>query len=376
MPNNSINTLETDLLTKFASKLELTLTNCLEQFVLANYLNKQPIDNSPKQAPKSLCTKLTFELKNVKQLQCSKIAYEQLNEAIKYSVFSGGKRIRPLLCLLVANYCQTLLACQQAISPVQAGQKAECENELSLLADLNLHLALAIELIHSYSLVHDDLPAMDDAVYRRGKLTVHKQFGEAVAILVGDALLTLAFGQLNEVQGDFKPDTYKRILAVQAELANLAGLNGMVAGQMLDLSIAPKDCTLADYLACISGKTAALLEAAICLPSKLYANLSLESESNLAKLAYYWGILFQIQDDFLDKAEVGQEKNILQYIAEPEFEKWESELNNEIQSSLEAIFASERKNLDASVSFAQLNALQAAEQALLQVLKKLERRKQ
>lgn len=364
-------TAETVLLTGIQTKIDTALNNCLASYDFETYIQKQALCQSPLVANETLFTLFTHELNNAQKLTLSQTAYKQLISALEYSVFSGGKRIRPILCLLVANYCQALLSCQNA------GNK-ETDATISkneALSKLSLQLAVAIELIHSYSLVHDDLPAMDNAIYRRGKLTVHKQFGEAVAILVGDALLTLAFSQLSQVKVDLDLATYKRIMFVQTELVHLAGLNGMVAGQMLDLATSPVNCTLADYLACISGKTAALLQAAICLPAKLNANLSKNSEKDLAQIAYSWGVLFQIQDDRLDKADLDHEKNILNYISAAELSIWEKQLNDSVQSRLQTLFLNERKRLH-SCSHEQLSALDLAENTLFAVLKKLERRKQ
>lgn len=351
------------LIKSIQDKLELALNSRLSAFSLSEYLQRHT--SYMQELAKSM------HLANT-ELGKSEIAYNQLVAAIKYSVFSGGKRIRPLLCLLIANYCQTLLSCQIQNKNAKLTNKI-ITSEREDFATLSLQLAIAIELIHSYSLVHDDLPAMDNAIYRRGKLTVHKQFGEAVAILTGDALLTIALGELSHLQADFTVATYKRILQVQAELVDLAGINGMVSGQMLDLSISTDLSTKADYLACISGKTAALLQASICLPAKLIANLSKESMQNLAKLAYYWGILFQVQDDRLDAEQVNQEKNILQYITAAELASVEKQLCELIQASLQAVFMTERNKL-VTCATQQLADLQVAEDALLSVLKQLERR--
>src|SRR3954447_8386344 len=132
-------------------------------------------------------------------------APETIHRAMRYSLFAGGKRIRPILCLEAAR----------AVSDCLVGAEA---------------CACSLELIHTYSLIHDDLPAMDNDDYRRGKLTNHKVFGEAMAILAGDALLTLAFEVISR---DVRPGAVAA--ACCADLASAAGWCGMVAGQVADV---------------------------------------------------------------------------------------------------------------------------------------------
>ncbi len=358
-----VNTLLADLQMQIDAELKAILAS----FSFEAYLTNKPpvIMSSEKTAVFNI---VQVKLTDAERLAQSKLVYAKLIDALNYSVLSGGKRIRPLLCLLWGNYCLALADCK-------VDDLGKFRALRTNLASLLLKLAIAIELIHSYSLVHDDLPAMDNSTYRRGKLTVHKQYGEAVGILAGDALLTLAFQQLSELDFTLDAISYQRLFSVQTELAKLAGMHGMVAGQMLDLTIQPNDCQLEDYLACISGKTAALIEASICLPSKLLANLTPKSQQDLSKVAYYWGLLFQMQDDRLDKNEVGQAKNILQYVNETELANWENDLCVWLKVSLEAIFERERYALPACEN-ARLTALGQMENALLIVLRKLERRKQ
>src|SRR5262245_12490576 len=132
-----------------------------------------------------------------------------IHRAVRYSLFAGGKRIRPLL----------VLAAGEAVGGV--------EPEL-------MPLACAVEMIHTYSLIHDDLPAMDDDDLRRGKPTSHKVFGEAIAILAGDALLTRAFQLLVEVPGDWDANCVRRRVQAAAVLGEACGTTGLIGGQVMD----------------------------------------------------------------------------------------------------------------------------------------------
>lgn len=193
-------------------------------------------------------------------------------EAMHYSLFAGGKRLRPILCLAASE------AIGQDYSKV-------------------LPVAAAIELIHTYSLIHDDLPAMDNDDYRRGKLTNHKCFGEGIAILAGDALLTLAF----EVLSGFVTENYscEGILHVIAEIAKASGTMGMIGGQVMDLQSEGKaiDKKVLEYIH--THKTGALFRASI----RAGALLSEASGKELEDLTSYsenFGLAFQITDDLLD----------------------------------------------------------------------------
>jgi geranylgeranyl diphosphate synthase type II len=188
-------------------------------------------------------------------------------EAMRYSVFAGGKRIRPFLILATTELCGG--------SPTDA-----------------LPAACAIEMIHSYSLIHDDLPAMDDGKLRRGKPTVHIQFGEAVAILAGDALLTLAFETLARCPG--------RIVApLVYELASASGVMGMVGGQAADIEWTGKNLELPTLEYIHSHKTGALIAAAV----RMGAIVAGAGEDVLKELTGYGrciGLAFQISDDIID----------------------------------------------------------------------------
>lgn len=197
-----------------------------------------------------------------------------VHQAIRYSVFAGGKRLRPIL----------VLAAAEAVG----GREEEV-----------LPAACAIELIHTYSLIHDDLPAMDNDDFRRGKPTCHRVFGEAVAILAGDALLTQAFGLIarSTLTQNLVPP--KAALEVIAEIAEAAGSLGLVGGQVLDLKAEGKPPEASLLEAIHMRKTAALFRAA----TRTGAILSRAKEEQLAALTAYgehFGLAFQIIDDILN----------------------------------------------------------------------------
>jgi geranylgeranyl diphosphate synthase type II len=193
-----------------------------------------------------------------------------LQNAMTYSVMAGGKRLRPLLVLAVV----------QTFKP-QAVPQA-------------LPVAAAIELLHTYSLIHDDLPAMDNDDLRRGLPTNHKKFGEAQAILAGDGLLTLAFQWLAESQ--LPAET--RIDLVQ-ELAVQAGPVGMVAGQSLDMLNQGKTLSLPELQDLHRRKTGALIKASVLMGAKIAA-VNEQRTAALTEFATQFGLAFQIRDDILD----------------------------------------------------------------------------
>jgi geranylgeranyl diphosphate synthase type II len=196
-----------------------------------------------------------------------------IHEAMRYSVFAGGKRLRPIL----------VIAGAEAVG----GQMADV-----------MPTACCFELIHTYSLVHDDLPAMDNDDYRRGRLTNHKVFGEAMAVLAGDALLTQALGlvSVNFGLGKAAAEVFPRVLA---EITRAAGTDGMVGGQVVDIQSEGKTgpAETLDYIH--TRKTAALIRGAL----RSGALLAGASEPQLAALSAYGdciGLTFQIVDDILD----------------------------------------------------------------------------
>lgn len=193
----------------------------------------------------------------------------QLTEAMKYTLLSGGKRIRPVLSLLTVEL-------------LGGNYKAA------------LKAGSALEMIHSYSLIHDDLPAMDNDDLRRGKKTNHLVFGEAAAILAGDALLTYAFEVLTELE--LKPEAKIKIIA---NTAKFSGYQGMVGGQVLDIEAENNKLSLAEMQRVHRAKTGALIKASVL--NGLYCS-DFNSEEKKALLAYAEniGVLFQIIDDLLD----------------------------------------------------------------------------
>ena len=184
---------------------------------------------------------------------------------MRYAVFPGGKRLRPILVLIATKIC--------------AGNVKRA-----------MPLACAIELIHSYSLVHDDLPGLDNSNLRRGKMSCHKKFGTATAILTGDALLTLAFEVLARTENH----------QVIAEVAKAIGSQGMVAGQIVDLRYQGKKAnkTTLNYIR--EQKTGALMTTSLKTTALLFA-ASKEKTEHLAKFGKSFGIAFQIYDDFKDR---------------------------------------------------------------------------
>ena len=196
---------------------------------------------------------------------------QSIHQAMRYSVFAGGKRLRPILC-------------------VEAGRL------LGATAPSLLRIASALELVHTYSLIHDDLPALDNDDLRRGKPTCHRAFGESTAILTGDALLTLAYEVLAE-PGLTSPECQLRIVY---ELAHATGTcEGMVAGQVLDLETTNQDVDATTLEMIHSAKTGAFLCAAV----RCGAIFAGATEGDLDRITIYGrkiGLAFQIADDLLD----------------------------------------------------------------------------
>jgi farnesyl diphosphate synthase len=199
------------------------------------------------------------------------IAPQRLHQAMRYSVLDGGKRVRPLLAFA-------------------AGELTNADG-----ARVNI-AAAAVELIHAYSLVHDDMPCMDDDVLRRGKPTCHVQYDDATALLVGDALQTLAFQLLAE---HHLSDDAARQLEMLKLLALASGSRGMAGGQAIDLASVGKSLALPELEFMHIHKTGALIRAAILLG----AHCGTASETQLAKLNHFGkciGLAFQVVDDVLD----------------------------------------------------------------------------
>lgn len=200
-----------------------------------------------------------------------------LAESMRYSLMAGGKRLRPVLLMEAAE---------------AVGGRGEDY----------IHAACALEMIHTYSLIHDDLPAMDNDDYRRGKLTNHKVYGAGIATLAGDALLTLAFEVILRQKAD--SETLCRVIR---EISQAAGPDGMVGGQAIDMESEGKSITMDELRKMHMGKTGALFRAAI----RSGAILAGAGETELNALTRYaeaFGLAFQITDDILDV--IGDETEI------------------------------------------------------------------
>ena len=199
-----------------------------------------------------------------------------IHKAMRYSLFAGGKRMRPALCLAAAAAC--------------GGNEADA-----------MPLACAVECVHTYSLIHDDLPAMDNDDYRRGKLTNHKVFGEGIAVLAGDALLTQAFEVAAKCKGWPRYSHQEVIL----ELAKAGGSLQLIAGQVADLEAEGKRIAAGELQYIHERKTSALLCASVrlggmsanCTPAKLKA---------LTDFGYHVGLAFQVIDDILDVTQTSE----------------------------------------------------------------------
>jgi geranylgeranyl diphosphate synthase, type II len=202
---------------------------------------------------------------------------ETIHRAVRYSLFAGGKRLRPLL----------VLAAAEAVGASE---------------DDVMGYACAVEMIHTYSLIHDDLPAMDNDDLRRGKPTSHKVFGEAVAILAGDALLTRAFHLLSAVPAVWPADRLRRCLQAAALLAEACGTRGLIGGQVLDLESEGREVDAATLERLHRAKTGALLCACV-MGAAVLGDAPEPDRTRLERYARAVGLAFQVVDDVLDATE-------------------------------------------------------------------------
>ena len=215
---------------------------------------------------------------------------EKLAEAMEYAVMNGGKRIRPILMYMICDLFE----------------KNNCKSY-----DKIKEIAVALEFIHCYSLVHDDLPAMDNDDYRRGKLTVHKKYNEAIGVLVGDVLLTEAFGIIanSKSLGD------KNKVEIISKLSEYAGFFGMVGGQLVDMESENKKVEIDTLKYIHAHKTGKLLTAAIEL-SMIALDIEGKKREKMVEYSKLLGIAFQIKDDILDIEgnfeEIGKKSNDVQ----------------------------------------------------------------
>ena len=212
-----------------------------------------------------------FETELKKELK--ELSYpETIAKGMEYATLNGGKRLRPFLLFI------TLELLNQNI---EKGIKS----------------AIALEMIHSYSLVHDDLPALDNDDYRRGKLTTHKVFGEAEGILIGDSLLTYAFYVLS--QKNLELLSSKQIVNIISKTSEYAGINGMIGGQMIDIESENKKIDLETLKYIHSHKTGKLIKLPIEIAC-IIANLEKDKREVLEEYADLIGLAFQVKDDILD----------------------------------------------------------------------------
>jgi geranylgeranyl diphosphate synthase type II len=199
-----------------------------------------------------------------------------LHKAMRYSLFAGGKRLRPILCLAATEACRGNV-------------------------DDALPLACALECIHTYSLVHDDLPSMDNDDLRRGRPTCHKVFGDGIAILAGDALLTIAF----EIVSRTKPARRYNISALLREISVAAGSQKLIAGQVADLEAEGKDVKRDQLKFIHENKTAAILKSSVRLGA-MSANADARRLSAITRFGQQLGLAFQIIDDILDVTQTSE----------------------------------------------------------------------
>ena len=199
-----------------------------------------------------------------------------IHEAMRYSIFAGGKRLRPVICVASAE---------------AVGGKI----------DNALPLACAVECIHTYSLIHDDLPCMDNDDFRRGKPTSHKVFGEGIAVLAGDALLTIAFEMAASCRGSARYSSAK----IVHELAVAAGSQALIGGQVADTEGEGKKISLSELRYIHANKTAALITASIRLGA-MSANATPRQLAHLTEFGQSLGLAFQVIDDILDVTQTSE----------------------------------------------------------------------
>ncbi len=206
----------------------------------------------------------------------TKVKPPTLHKAMRYSLFAGGKRLRPILCLAAAEACR--------------GKITDA-----------LPLACALECIHTYSLVHDDLPSMDNDDYRRGRPTCHKVFGDGIAVLAGDALLTIAF----EIVSMAKPARRYDMSTLLREIAVAAGSQRLIAGQVADLEAEGRDVKRDQLRFIHENKTAAILKSSVRLGA-MSANADAKKLRAVTQFGRGLGLAFQVIDDILDVTQTSE----------------------------------------------------------------------
>jgi len=234
-----------------------------------------------------------------------------LTQAMRYAVLSGGKRFRSLLAL----------------------SSGEC---FGISQEVVLPFACAVELIHNYSLIHDDLPMMDDDDFRRGKLSCHKAYREDIALLAGDGLLTLAFEVIASapVEAEYAMRKERLIL----EVAQSAGIDGMVGGQLLDITLTPDNLSQERLLDLMARKTGALILVAVKV-GPILAGASPPEFQALVDYGWNIGMAFQMRDDILDLPETSSRASSLRPNAASYFgvKEANTRLKNHVQSAIEAL---------------------------------------
>ena len=212
-----------------------------------------------------------FETELKKELK--ELSYpETIAKGMEYAILNGGKRLRPFLLFVILELLN---------ENINKGVKS----------------AIALEMIHSYSLVHDDLPALDNDDYRRGKLTTHKVFGEAEGILIGDSLLTYAFYVLSQKNLEFL--SFEQIVNIISKTSEYAGINGMIGGQMIDIQSENKKIDFETLKYIHSHKTGKLIKLPIEIAC-IIANVEKDKKEVLEEYANLIGLAFQVKDDILD----------------------------------------------------------------------------
>ncbi len=215
-----------------------------------------------------------IEIKKI--LETDQCYQKKIYEAMDYSIFTGGKRLRPIM---------NLKSCEMFSGEYKG----------------SIPYAIAVEMIHTYSLIHDDLPSMDDDDFRRGKPTNHRVFGEAMAILSGDGLLNLAFEFVLEDiynRTDFK-DNGRRYIKALSEISKYSGINGMIGGQVVDLLASHHTMTREKLIFMYKTKTAGLIQAALVSGAIIGGATDVEIEV-MREFGYRLGMAYQIRDDILD----------------------------------------------------------------------------
>lgn len=271
---------------------------------------------------KELEASLNIINRELKKVLSNKKGYQnKIFEAIDYSLFTGGKRLRPIM---------TLKACEIFKEDIVHA----------------IPYALAIEMIHTYSLIHDDLPSMDNDDFRRGKPTNHKVFGEAMAILTGDGLLNLAFETITSYanENSITIDDYKRHMRALGEISKYSGIDGMIGGQVVDLLSNHKTMTKEKLLFMYKTKTAALIQGGL-VSGAIMGEASDEEVEIIREFGLNLGIAYQIRDDILD---IKEDKSIekLTYLSFHNLEKSKAAIDEYSNRALESLEGLKNKNTE------------------------------